>query len=496
MKTQSSPGPEFLRGAGEMAALTRAFDWSATPLGSPETWPQSLRTAVGIVLQSPVPMVLLWGRDGIMIYNDGYARIAGARHPGILGCRVLDAWPEAADWNAEVLRTVLGGGTLSIKDQEFTLLRNGQPEQVWLTLDYGPVIDESGQPGGVLAVCVETTERVLAERRTAAEHERLRTMFAQAPGFMAMLSGPEHRFEIVNASYMQLVGHRQDLIGKTVREALPDIEGQGYFELLDEVYRTARPFTGRNLAVDLQRKPGMPVEKRFVDLVYQPIVDDAGQATGIFAEGFDVTERALAEERQALLLREMNHRVKNLFAIVLGMIGSTARRASTPAEMADALRGRLQALAAAHDLIRPAMAIDGGGEARADLGALLRAVVGPMLDSPSRLRMSGPDVALGEQAATALALLLHETATNAVKYGSLAVADGSVQVDWSADADKLELNWSEQGGPPPREPSVLGFGSLLVQRSVEGQLQGTLTRQWRPEGLLKQVSIPLDALAT
>lgn len=483
-------------GGPDAMTLFRTFDWASTPLGDRRTWPGSLATAADIVLRSPLPMVLLWGPDGVMIYNDGYARICGERHPRIFGSKVLDAWPEAADWNAEVTRVVMGGGTLSVSDQEFTLLRNGEPETVWLTVDYGPVVDETGAPGGVLAVCVETTGRVLAERRAAEEHERLKLMFAQAPSFMAILSGPEHRFEIVNASYLQLVGHRRDLIGKTVREALPDVEGQGYFELLDEVFRTGRAFTGRNLAVELRRKADAAPEKRYVDVIYQPLQDEHGRTSAIFVEGFDVTDRTLAEEKQTLILREMSHRVKNLFAIVLGMISSTARRAATPAEMAAALDGRLRALAAAHDLVRPDLDPAGPDGSRATLGRLIRTVVGPHLDEPGRLATDGPDVELGEQAATAMALLFHETATNALKYGALSVPGGRVEVAWTTASGTLELTWAERGGPEPRAPSKLGFGSLLVERSVTGQLRGRLKRTWRPDGLLKEVSIPTDALTS
>jgi PAS domain S-box-containing protein len=113
---------------------------------------------------------------------------------------------------------------------------------------------------------------------------------------MAGLRGPEHVFEIINDSYLQLAGHRRDLIGKPVREALPEVKGQGFFELLDRVYSTGKPFVGRNMAVSLQREPGASVEQRFVDLVYQPITDTNHNVTGVFGEGYDVTERVLAEE--------------------------------------------------------------------------------------------------------------------------------------------------------------------------------------------------------
>ncbi|SFL32671.1 PAS domain S-box-containing protein [Methylobacterium pseudosasicola] len=158
----------FLPGGGELGAIVRAYDWATTPLGPIDTWSQSLRSAVGTVLLSPVPIVLLWGPDGIMIYNDAYSAFAGGRHPQLLGSKVREGWPEVADFNDNVMRVGLAGGTLSYKDQELTLHRYGRPEQVWMNLDYSPVLDEAGQPAGVIAVVVETTERVLAEQQLKA----------------------------------------------------------------------------------------------------------------------------------------------------------------------------------------------------------------------------------------------------------------------------------------------------------------------------------------
>ena len=155
----------FAGGGGELGQLVRGFDWAATSLGPIEAWPQSLRTTVGTLLLSPVPIVLLWGADGIMIYNDAYSGFAGGRHPRLLGSRVREGWPEVAAFNDNVMRVGLAGGTLSYKDQELVLARfAGQPERAWMNLDYSPVFDETGRPAGVIAIVVETTGRVLAER--------------------------------------------------------------------------------------------------------------------------------------------------------------------------------------------------------------------------------------------------------------------------------------------------------------------------------------------
>jgi PAS domain S-box-containing protein len=162
-----SDAPSLLRHDGEAARLIAGFDWSATSLGPIASWTPALKTAVGVLIRSAVPIVMLWGEPGYMIYNDAYSVFAGARHPALLGMKVREAWPEVADFNDNVMKVGLAGGTLAYRDQELTLYRNGAPEQVWLNLDYSPVLDESGTPAGVIAIVVETTERVLADRRRA-----------------------------------------------------------------------------------------------------------------------------------------------------------------------------------------------------------------------------------------------------------------------------------------------------------------------------------------
>jgi PAS domain-containing protein len=284
-------------GDGDLAGMIRAFDWSSTPLGPIDRWPQSLKTITGFLLRSSVPIVLLWGRDGVMIYNDAYAVFAGGRHPKLLGTNVREGWPEVADFNDNVMKVGLGGGTLAYKDQELTLYRTGRPEPVWMNLDYSPVPDESGRPAGVIAIVIETTERVLADRRAAAERDRQRQNLAQMPGFAAVLAGPEHVYQYVNAAYLTIGGPR-DYIGRSVREAFPELEGQGFYELLDQVYATGQRFVARAAPIRLTAE----TEDRYIDFLYEPIRDDGGAVSGIFVGGYDVTEA----HRTAAALRELN----------------------------------------------------------------------------------------------------------------------------------------------------------------------------------------------
>ncbi|MBV9555568.1 MAG: PAS domain-containing protein, partial [Pseudolabrys sp.] len=168
--------PEFLTGGGETAKLIAAFDWSKTPMGPLEHWPASIKTAVGFMMRSPVPLVSLWGEVGTMIYNDAYSEFAGARHPKLLGSEVRKGWPEVADFNDNIMKVVLGRGeTISYRDFHLVLYRSGspEPETVWFNLDYSPVLGEDGKPIGVMAIVVVITEAHYANIQLKENRDRL-----------------------------------------------------------------------------------------------------------------------------------------------------------------------------------------------------------------------------------------------------------------------------------------------------------------------------------
>ena len=301
-KPRLPPAP-WPQGGGETGRLVRDKDWGATPLGPLDGWSQSLRSAVEIVLHSPVPIVMLWGPDGVMIYNDAYSVFAGDRHPQLFGSKVLEGWPEVADFNRRVMEVGLRGETLSFVDQPLLLARRGgAPEPAWLNLDYSPLFDDAGRPAGVFAIVVETTQRVLAERQKAAllaeaqsNVAALHQWFEQAPGFVALLRGREHVFELANKAYYQLIGHRP-LVGRPLFEALPEIRHQGFEALLGDVYDTGVPFVGHSMPLSVQREPDGPLTEAFVDFVYEPLRDANGQVNGIFVQGHEVTDAVRAIE--------------------------------------------------------------------------------------------------------------------------------------------------------------------------------------------------------
>jgi len=603
----------FLRGGGATGELIAKLDWSSSPLGPPSTWPPTLKTTTAIVLRSPIPMALLWGQDGVIIYNDPCAEIAGDRHPQVLGAKVREAWPDIADFDDRVIKAVLRGEALEFRDQVLTLNRSGRPEQLWFDLDYSPVSDESGQVVGVLAVVVETTARVLAERKAVAHAERLQRLFEQAPGYIALLSGPDHKFEFRNEAHKRAFG-QGDTITTAPQEVLADFASVR--KMLDHAYATGERYSARAMPIEVRRRPDGPMEKVFVDFVLEPVTDDAGQVSGIFIEGFDVTEhvraqtaveenqyrlsaalavarlgvfennletqdvtldarareihgfepdakltagdlfarlddrdaervrteisealmtgrrrqqyeyrirlpdgsirdivnmsdslpepdgrirrvigvfddvteRRRAEQRQLLLINELNHRVKNTLAIVQSIAAQTLRSAPDVTSARNAFEARLLALAAAHDLLT---AESWRGARLTDVAA---SAMAPFeITHRPQISRSGPPVWLTAPRALALSLALHELATNAAKYGALSHPEGRVLIRWKVvDGGNLLLSWIEEGGPPVTPPTRAGFGTRLLQRNLIHELQGETAVTYAPEGVRCEIRFRIE----
>ena len=291
---------DFLKGGGEMGALMRAHDWLKSSLGPPEYWPQPLRIAVRLMLNTGHPMYIWWGADGACLYNDAYRQSIGPeRHPGSLGRPARIVWDEIWDIiGPQIAQVMAGRGSTWHENQLVPITRNGKRENVYWTYSFGPIDDETAPNGvgGILVVCTETTQQVLSLRRSAEELARFAALFEQAPSFMAMLRGPDHHVELANPAYLKLIGHR-DVIGRPIAEALPEIAEQGYLDLLDRVYRSGEAYIARGAKYAIAG----PSDERLVDFVYQPIKDESGQVTGIFVEGADVTDRGSADGLAQLL---------------------------------------------------------------------------------------------------------------------------------------------------------------------------------------------------
>jgi PAS domain S-box-containing protein len=619
-----SSGLDFLAGGGEAGALMRSMDWSTSPLGSPADWPQSLRSVVSLLLNSKFPMFVAWGPDLGFLYNDNYAEILGAKHPVAMGCRFKDVWSEIwGDIQPSISKAMAGEATFH-EDLPLVIQRKGFDEQTYFTFSYSPVRDETGGIGGMFCACTETTKEVETRAALQADREHLHRLFQQAPSMICILSGPEHVFELANPIYLEFIGNR-DVIGRKLREAVPELEEQGFPKILDDVYATGKPFVGRQIPVTAQPQDGSPAKTQYFDFVYQPIKDEQGRVTGIFAEGHDVTEqvhaqtslresearleavlrqspvgivlaeapsgkivlrneqvtriwghsshtaskveeyrvyrgfdrstgrqlepgewplarsittgevvineevdiersdgsratvmlnsapivdeqgrivagvvvfsditdRAVAERHQRLLINELNHRVKNTLATVQSLAAQSFRdigEGSRP--KLKTFEDRLFALSRVHDVLT---------RERWD-GAELREIIAEVLEpylrqSGKRFEISGPRLRLTPSMALALAMAVHELATNATKYGSLSTPSGRVLINWKVAEDGpplLTLTWKEQGGPPVTPPTRKGFGTRLMERMLASELSGEVLLSYDPSGVLCEITAPLQ----
>lgn len=236
-------------------------------------------------------------------------------------------------------------------------------------------------------------------------------------------------------------------------------------------------------------------------MLYESL-DGKRRAVRLTGTILDITERRTNEEARRLLAAELDHRVKNLFAMAASMVTLTARSARSTQDMAIALRGRLEALARSHELIRPAITGEEKMGTGTSIGEILQAVLEPHIqvysdqDPPARIFINGPFVPVGARAATSLTLVIHELATNAAKYGALSIHEGQIRIVYEASGDKLLLAWEEMNGPPVmREPHAQGFGSKLARKSITEQLGGSIAYDWRREGLRVTISLPLAHLS-
>jgi PAS domain S-box-containing protein len=239
-----------------------------------------------------------------------------------------------------------------------------------------------------------------------------------------------------------------------------------------------------------QRKDGMLID---ISLTVSPIRDAEGRVVGASKIARDITELKRTRDQQRLLLREMSHRVKNLFALSSSIIGLSARSAKSTQELAEVARERLSALARAHSLTF--------SHADPTPATTLLALIGTLVEpfeerGESRIAVHGIDPVVAGAGITSVALLVHEFATNATKYGALSTPSGAVDVACSEEDAMVVIRWTERGGPPIAGPRASeGFGGVLSRFAVTNQLGGSLDRDWRPEGLAIRLAIPRERLA-
>jgi len=481
---------------------------------------------------SPNPYMLITPEFRYAGMNAAYLAVTGSTRDTLIGKNLFDIFDsgptEEGRQNSRQLRASFERVLATGKSDHLAVIRYVMPrvlptgetvmEERYWSATHTPIRDSAGRTAYILQHTNDITELEVLRRQAAsrqtesalnvmiggdiltrAEHvqednrrleserNRLFDIFMQAPGFISVLSGPNHVFQMHNDAYARMVG-RDDLVGKSVAEALPEVREQGFIDLLDRVWKTGETFEGRGAPLQLRRHNDGPLETVYIDFVYQPIRDGAGQVVGIFVQGHEVTDTLLAVDRQRLMIDELNHRVKNTLATVQSIAMQTARTHVDPASFAETFQARLMALSHTHDLLTRSHWE----------GAELRAILEHETEAhgPQRVLLNGPSLALTPATALALGMIFHELATNAAKFGALTVVEGRVLVDWTITATAtgrtLNLTWREVDGPAVEAPTRRGFGSRLIERSVRHDLAGNIDLGYPSEGFEAKISIPLD----
>lgn len=311
----------FVEGDGAMATLIRRYDWENSVLGNPDGWSLSLRTLLRMMLASRFPMLIFWGPDLITFYNDAFRPSLGndGKHPSSLGQKGEQSWAESWPVIGPMIHSIMAGGdAVWFEDQKLPIYREGQMGYAYWTYSFSPLSDDTGAVNGILVTCTETTKAVesveklqdvnitlqqlvaqnlvlrreeqIAHQQVLTSQQQLLALFEESPVAIATLSKDGLTFRMANSFYCQLVGRTAgDILDKPLLKALPELAGQGFDLLLEEVLRTGVPYTASEAAVNLIRQNRM--ETIYVDLTYQPRLDPDGSISGIFVVAVDVTRQ-------------------------------------------------------------------------------------------------------------------------------------------------------------------------------------------------------------
>jgi two-component system sensor histidine kinase VicK len=293
----------YIQGGGEMGELIRAYDWSRTSPGTPENWPLALKISIGMVLSSPFPMHITWGKEFIQLYNDAYRPILGtSKHPHALGSPIMDSFPEIWSTIGPMFEGVMQGKAVRYPDFKLFLNRNGYMEECYFDFAYSPIIDENGDISGVLTNVIETTEKIHSRNKIyetlnkLAEREaRLRYMLADAPVSIAVLKGKDFVVETVNAKMLEAWGKTIEIIGKPLLQAIPELAGQEFLTILEKVYTEGQPYYGKESRAMLEHNNKM--QEVFFTYVYHPLKNDKNKTTSIMVVANVVTEQIKARQQ-------------------------------------------------------------------------------------------------------------------------------------------------------------------------------------------------------
>ena len=475
----------------------------------------------------PSPHMLLDRDLNFVAVNRAYELATEQTSSSLVGRYLFEAFPNEGDAGRrlrESLDRVLKSGepdTLAYIEYDIpvpTSKGGGMTKRYWTAI-HAPLTDDNGQVVYILQNTVDITELVqlreaasapstlfsggiaLVQRAREAEKvirdgvgptQQFRALFEDAPGMVALLYGPDHVVTYANASMTRFFGQRE-LLGLSIRKALPELECEepsGLLGRLDKTYHTGEAAVGFATSIRLRDQGSDRLREYFVDLSHHPVASPTGQVSGIFLQGYDRTEAVRGQRHQKFLLDELNHRVKNTLSTVQSWARRSFRATIDREDARRVFEGRILALSNAHNLLSEQRweAAELGAIARLEFAALPR----------QRVETEGGRFDLSPKAAIALAMVFHELASNALKYGALAREDGHVSVRWEMRDQTLHLVWREDGSGLPETQDELkpGFGMRMLERIVTGELEGRLELALAPSSLTWTLALPASELET
>ena len=360
--------------------------------------------------------------------------------------------------------------------------KDGSPVEISLTVS--PIKSADGMIVGASKVAHDISEARRASAALGASEERYRTLFEAIDQGFCIIEKVEtpagepsdFRYVVANTAFEAHTGV-SGVLGKTIREAFPT-EPQEWFDTFDAVLATGEP---------IRFERGLASQGRVLELYAFVTKGTTDRRVAVLFA--DITERKLAERQSALLLGELDHRVKNILAVVSSVVTQTAKTAGTPQELAFSIEGRIQAIAKAHSLLTH------GGRMGATLADIVQTELAPYQDAADRVTASGEDLTVTPRAGMALSMAIHELTTNAAKYGALSTQDGRLDIRWRVfggeGAPALRIDWAERGGPLVAPPTRRGFGTTLIERALAQEFDATVTQEFQSSGLICVIEIPL-----
>jgi len=510
----------FLSGDGEMARRIREHDWAAHPFGASEAWPQALRAALGICLNSAFPTAIYWGQDLRLLYNDAWSTIPGPRHPACLGEPAAEVWSDI--WHViepQFTQVIETGQGLFVDDQMLPMRRYGFEEETYWSYSFTPVRGEDGRIVGIFNSGQETTDKVLRQRKTAflleagdrvrdltgandimatvcrmlGEHlgamrVGVRERDASAEQFPVSLewvadgvkpAGPDLRWPWLGQLRDGLEAGGAVRVDRTAE--VPDERARGMFDSLGVASALALPsfrMASLNAVMFVHR-----------DRPHAWTDEEVATASEIFGLAVQTVEQERVLAREKAMMHEIDHRARNLLGISQALVRLT--RGGDVESYKASLLERLSALGKTLSVLSDAKWVG------ASLRDVLESELAPFLSDERRVRLHGPRVVLPPVMVQPVAMALHELTTNAVKYGALAGEEGTLDIGWELGEGVLRLVWREEGADAAGavEPKTAGFGTQLLTLAVQDQLDGSITRAVREGAFECVLTLPMPEAA-